>query len=123
MHKLESLLPGDKVISVSGSDCLVFDGHALIQRLPGLSVTEMMTFSTMASKFLQHIMHVSGQHGHIKQIHIVFVRYDKDSIKNNTRQKRAAGREGHAYHVELNIKVPKTWSAFLQPWGKQVKSC
>ena len=113
MQKLEMLLPGDKVISVSGSDTIIFDGHAITQKLHGPSATETVTFKDMALNFFRHIVHVSQQHGNIKQIHVVFDRYDKVSPKNITRQKRTSGHEGQEYHVQLDVQAPRNWNVFL----------
>ena len=113
MHKLEDLLPGDKLTSVKGSEAMIFDGHAIIQMLPGPSLKEKVTFKDMAVNFLDYILHSSAQHGTIHQIHVVFDRYDADSIKNQTREKRAAGRQVHEYHVQLDVQVPTTWNLFL----------
>lgn len=99
--------------SVTDSDTIIFDGHAIIKKLPGPSGTNTVTFGDMASQFVRHIMYVSAQHVAIKQIHVVFDRYDKDSTKNVTRQKRNSGRGGQEYHVQLDVQAPKTWDVFL----------
>jgi len=34
MHKLEELVPGEKIVKITACDAVIFDGHAVIQKLP-----------------------------------------------------------------------------------------
>ena len=79
MQKLEELVPGEKITSVQIVDAVIFDGHAIVQMLPGPSGTGLVTFRDMADNFLRHILLVSDLHG-AQQIHIAFDRYDTDSV-------------------------------------------
>ena len=109
MQKLEDLIPGEKVTSIDPSDAIIFYGHALIQILLLPGGMEKVTFRDRALNILSQ-MHGSGI---VQQIHVVFDRYNVDSIKNTTREKCSAGTHAQKYHVQLGGEVPKTWKVFL----------
>ena len=114
MYKLEDLLPGEKITSVAEADAIIFDGHAVIQMIgSGASGTRLVTFRDMAENFLRHFLHRCEIHGRVQQIHSAFDRYDSDSIKNQTREKRSSGMKGQEYHIQLDVQVPKALNAFF----------
>jgi len=85
MHKLESLIPGDKITAVNNVDSIIFDGHAVIQMMP--QPTHMMTFNELANVFMRYIINSSKAVGST-QTHIVFDQYYETSIKQAVREKR-----------------------------------
>jgi hypothetical protein len=114
MHKLEELVPGDKITTIQRCDALLFDGHASIQMLSGTATLGPMCFRDMAERFIGHIMHLSNitPSTDVKQIHIIFDKYLEDSIKGQTRAKRGEGM-GHLYHVKADVAIPQNWKQFL----------
>ena len=50
--------------------------------------------------------------GLIQQVHIVFDKYSKDSIKAQTRARKGEG-QGHVYHVNGDALIPQSWKQFL----------
>ena len=114
MHKLEELIPHDKVTEIQRCDALVIDGHASIQMLGVPMTTGKMCFRGMAERFIGHIMHISSttSSNDVQQIHIVFDKYLEDSIKGQTRAKRGDD-QGHLYHVKADVAIPQNWKQFL----------
>ena len=87
MHKLETMYDG-KVTSIASTDCIIFDAMAAIQMLPVPSKTVKVTFFDMAEQFRDYILQNSHIYDSFSQIHIVFDRYEPNSLKGLTRQKR-----------------------------------
>ena len=115
LHRLEDILPGEKITEIGSADAMLFDGHAVIQSLPPPnSAVQKTTFRDMASKFVNHIIHksVAVAGNDVKQMHIVFDRYEENSIKNATREKRG-NNTGHTYHVLPDVTIPGNWKQFL----------
>jgi hypothetical protein len=113
MHKLESLLPGDKITSIDAPDCMIYDGHAIIQMLPVPPTENKVKFLDMAASYYRHIMTSSCPQGSVRQIHIVFDRYLEDSLKGQTRQKRGDVSGSHRVHIQSETAVPTDWKRFL----------
>jgi len=104
MHKLETLIadvPNEPV----HADTTIYDGHAVIQMLPGPSSTT--TYQDLAGHFLDYILQASGS----SVIHVIFDRYFKKSIKQQTRDKR--GSTGIIHKVKANVCAPHNWKGFL----------
>jgi hypothetical protein len=68
----------------------------------------------MAQKFFSHIMHkrLSIGGNDITQLHVVFDKYNEDSIKNMTLEK-CGQMDGHSYHVLPDVAIPQNWKQFL----------
>ena len=121
MHKLETLnsLPSSTECKVPDADCMIFDGHFVIQMLPFLAPSMGNTYCDMASNYFEYILKSASSvsSGHINQIHVAFDRYLQDSVKNQTRQDRAnneIGSRGHEYNVTLEREICVSKEAFLQ---------
>ena len=114
MHKLEELIPGDKVTAIPSCDAVVFDGHASIQMLGAPTSLGKISFKDMAGRFISHILHSSTTTSatHVKQVHVVFDKYVEDSIKAQTRAKRGE-RQGQIYHIKGDGPIPQNWKQFL----------
>lgn len=112
MHKLESLHE-NKIVSVQSADCIIFDAMAIIQMLPMPTRTLKVTFIDMAKQFLQYVLHSSRAIHSVAQIHIVFDRYEENSLKLQTRQKRGDTGTSHKIHIQAEIPIPKEWKKFL----------
>lgn len=116
MHKLEEMIPGDKITAIASCDAMVFDGHAIIQTLlpPSHATVQKPSFKDMAGKFIDHVMYTakSVPGNDASEMHIVFDRYFENSIKNRTREKRGHN-VGHTYHVLPDVAIPGNWKQFL----------
>jgi hypothetical protein len=127
MHKLEELLP-ENIRDLDSADCVIFDGHAIIQMLPFPASTENATFKDMAAHFMNFVHSVARTVGArtLGQIHVVFDRYLPKSIKSQTRQKRGdfaafdADTAGN-YHVVLEGKVHANKDVFLSRSKNKVR--
>ena len=86
MEKLETLISPNLILkALSGVDCIIFDGMAVIQMLKPVTSLVKPTFSDLANMFWTHILHSSEG---INVVHVVFDRYFENSIKTQTREKR-----------------------------------
>ena len=116
MHNLEELVPGEKITTIQRSDVVIFNGHASIQMLGVPNTVEKVTFKNIAQRFLAYILHTSStitaSNTLVQQVHIVFDKYTKDSIKAQTRARRGEG-QGHIYHVKGDALIPQNWKQFL----------
>ena len=110
MHKLETMYDG-KVTSIASTDCIIFDAMAAIQMLPVPSKTVKVTFIDMAEQFRDYILQNSHIYDSFSQIHIVFDRYEPNSLKELTRQKRGDSVIGQKIHIHMAI--PKELKKFL----------
>jgi hypothetical protein len=83
MHKLEELIPGDKVTYIQRCDAVVFDGHASMQMLRAPTTLGKTSFKEMTGCFIGHVLHSSSttSASDVQKVHIVFDRYLEDSIK------------------------------------------
>ena len=109
LHKLEGLIPGRKITAINGADAIIFDAHAVIKALPAPNSSFTHTFEDMAKGFVRYILNHSDG---ITQIHVVFDKYEQNSTKNATREKR--GMSDITYHITQNGRVPKNWDLFLK---------
>ena len=105
LHKLEDLLTEEPQDNVK-ADCRIYDGHAVIQMLPGPS--GVATYQDMAGRFFGYILNSSRG---ALVMHIVFDKYLPDSIKNQNREKR--GRTGTVHHIKSKTCAPVNWKNFL----------
>ena len=53
LHKLEGLITEKKITQICDADCIIVNGHAIIQMLPVPTDNQLITFKTMAQEF-QH---------------------------------------------------------------------
>ena len=123
MHKLEDLLPGDKISKINVCDAVVFDGHAVIQMLAPPSTSIKTTFKEMASRFCKYTMQ-TVQHMEPTdelQIHIIFDNYLESTIKKTTRVKRGESDRGIVYHIQTGISIPPNWKQFLTKGENKTK--
>ena len=69
----------------------------------------------MCGKFQSHILSTSHEltNGNYKQIHVVFDRYELQSIKNGTREKRGDTGQSYSHHIEQDVALPRNWKHFL----------
>ena len=116
MHKLEGLMPNDKITSIDSCDAIVYDGHASIQMLGTSSTTSVKnTFDDMAQYFtryiFQHSRSISSEE--IQQIHIIFDKYISSSTKSQTRESRGARHTNVNIHIQPNGLIPQNWKQFL----------
>ena len=70
-----------------------------------------VSFSDMASHFMRYIF-AANHSSEASQIHIVFDRYFKNSIKSHTRQKRYGNFEANIVHILPDAIIPKDWKDF-----------
>ena len=105
-HKLEELVPGPKLFHIN-SDAVIYDGHAVIRSL--LHHPANSTFGDKAKMFVSHVLEHAEK---AKQIHIAFDKYQDDSTKGATRQKR--GNSTHTYLVSADKHVPPNYKRFLE---------
>lgn len=118
IHKLEELIPGDKITGLDKHvDAVIYDGNAVIQSLPAPSTTLPITFQDVASRFLSHVTHSTQDIStDVIQIHIAFDVYRENSTKSQTREKRTekSGKTYSAYEIRPSTKVPaEYWKQFL----------
>jgi len=117
MHKLEELVPGEKIVKITACDAVIFDGHAVIQQLtPPTSSTTNVTFQEMAARFVAHVLKpLEGMPATGKtDIHVTFDRYVDLSAKQQTRGERGDGQAGIVYHIQPEVSIPKNWKQFLK---------
>ena len=72
----------------TSADCVVYDGHVMIQMLPFPAPEEGSQYRDMSFNFVQFLLGNANKLGHktFKQIHVEFDRHLPDSIKTQTRQ-------------------------------------
>ena len=112
MHKLETMYDG-KVTSIASTDCIICDAMAAIQMLPVPSKTVKVTFVDMAEQFRDYILRNSHIYDSFSQIHIVFDRYEPNSLKGLTRQKRGDSVIGQKIYIQPDMAIPKEGKKFL----------
>ena len=112
MHKLEGLLTDSSTHFIPDCDCIIFDGHAVIQMLQAPTALR-NSFRQMAERFFRHIVLSKQKYRGIKQIHIVFDSYLPNSIKSQTRQKRGEESGNNQVHIRPEAAIPKDWQKFL----------
>lgn len=87
MQKLEVLAGPEHIIrdgsEISNIDCIVFDGMAIVQMLQPKSAKS--TYQQMAEGFWSYIL---SQSAGVSNLHIVFDRYEDNSVKIQTRERR-----------------------------------
>ena len=123
MHKLDDLVPGDKISKINVCDAVIFDGHAVIQMLAPPSTSIKTTFKEMASRFCKYTMQ-TVQHMEPTdelRIHIIFDNYLESTIKKTTRVKRGDSDRGIVYHIQADISIPPNWKQFLTKGENKTK--
>ena len=116
MHKLEDLLPEhlQELKTVTNIDTVIYDGHAEIQAMPG-PTSASNTFQQMGNGYLKAIFSKTEKQisKRCTQYHIVFDKYQPQSIKTGTREKRGDIIDGYVHHIEKDVAVPGDWRKFL----------
>ena len=118
MHKLEELLPEhlQNLKDVEGCDAVIHDGNAVVHTMGEPARTD-KTFQDMSSKFQAKILNITSEElnsSNCSQIHIVFDKYNMQSIKASTREKRGdTGGTTFLHHVAQDVALPKKWPSFL----------
>ena len=105
MQKLQKLLPGDPITTISGADTIIVDDNAVVQTLSFPNVSEKgILYSDMAASFLRHVMYISRSTcaERLFQIHIVFDQHFEQSFINNAREMRMSWLKTNIHHVLLN---------------------
>jgi len=81
-ERLEELVRGEKIVKITLCDAVIFNGHAVIQKLasPSTSTTN-VTFQEMVARFVAHVLKpIEGMPATGKtDIHITFDRYMQNS--------------------------------------------
>ena len=72
------------------------------------------TFRGMASLFFRYILMKARSIPDVKNTHIVFDKYNKNSIKCFTRQNRGESMVVKNATVKPSIQIPQDWKTFLQ---------
>ena len=89
MHKLEGLVSPEDILrdtkEICGIDCVVFDGMAIVQTQQPKTMKS--TYQEMAESFWTHILSLARSLG-VSNLHVVFDRYEENSIKQQTRIRR-----------------------------------
>lgn len=85
LEKLENLVGPENIPrSAQDVDCVVFDGMAIVQMLQPPTGSK-PTYQQMAERFWTYIISACRPTSHV---HVVFDRYEENSLKSQTRQKR-----------------------------------
>ncbi|KAK3923417.1 Envelopment polyprotein [Frankliniella fusca] len=87
-------------------DAIVIDGPAVVHILGS---QKSKTFGDYIDSVIKRF--VDSQLGSVDRIDFVWDRYDPNSLKHSTRQKRG---DGARTKVTLQTKVPKNWARFLR---------
>ena len=96
-------------IDLKGSACLLIDGMALVAAVG--KPADAQTFGDYADRF-QNAVLVAGLR--YQQIHVLFDRYEKSSIKAGTRERRTRTIRPVRRVIEnKNVPLPNSWSNFL----------
>ena len=80
---------------------------AIIQMLPTSSEPGKVSFLDMTEQFWRNILQASRAEKSIDQIHIVFDRYEENSLKQQTWQKRGDTGIHYKIHIQSEIAIPK----------------
>ena len=116
LHKLEELIPGERLTQIDECDAVIIDGNAVIHMLHVPPLDRKPTFQDMADSFGQYVnksRNISSE-GAVSQIHIVFDRYMERSTKRMMREKRGGKTVQRKHHVRPDVPVPANWADFLQ---------
>ena len=109
LEKLEGLAGPENILrSIEAPNCTIFDGMAVIQMLqpsPGLK----RTYQQMAADFWSFIL----SNSEVATIHVVFDRYEANSLKSQTRQKRGENISSCAPVSIQNNMVICDWKKIL----------
>ena len=116
LHMLEGLLPAQ--VSVPTANCIIFDGHAVMRKLPFPSLNANATYRTMAEGFVNYITHIAKRHS-ADEIHIVFDKYYPYSTKTQARMERQnesvhCEDAGGEFHLTLDMRIHTNKEAFFQ---------
>ena len=96
-------------IDLQGSACLPIDGMALVAAVG--KPADAQTFGAYADRFQDAVL---GADSRYQQIHVLFDRYEKSSIKAGTRERRTRTIRPVRRVIEnKNVPLPNSWSNFL----------
>ena len=96
-------------IDLQGSACLLIDGMALVAAVG--KPADAQTFGAYADRFQDAVL---GAGSWYQQIHVLFDRYEKSSIKAGTRERRTRTIRPVRRVIEnKNVPLPNSWSNFL----------
>ena len=98
-----------KQIELQGRACLLIDGMALVAAIG--KPTDAKTFGDLGDKFLAAVF---GSGSCYHEIHVLFDRYEKNSIKAGTRERRTKTTRPIRRVIEnQNVPLPTSWPNFL----------
>ena len=84
-------------------DSIVFDAMAIVQTIQPPPSPIVSTYNDMALIFWKYVFNNSKS---IESIHVVFDRYDENSLKSQTREKRGELIDTHALsHIQGHMKI------------------
>lgn len=96
-------------IQLQGSSCLLIDGLALVAAIGRPSGAQ--TFGDFADSFQAAVHQASSRY---QQVHVIFDRYQEDSIKSGTRKRRTkSARPIRRVIEDRSVPLPHSWSNFL----------
>ena len=96
-------------IQLRGSSCLLIDGLALVAAIGRPSGAQ--TFGDFADSFQSAVLQAGSRY---QQIHVIFDRYQEDSIKSGTRKRRTkSARPIRRVIEDASVPLPYSWSNFL----------
>ena len=99
----------DAIHLSQGTSCLLIDGMALVATIGKPS--NALTFGDYAEAFQTAVLKAGSRYD---QIHVLFDRYERSSIKAGTRERRTkATRPVRRVIENENVPVPNNWSNFL----------
>ncbi|KAI8503415.1 hypothetical protein Bbelb_192360 [Branchiostoma belcheri] len=105
---LEERVAESTIYARPDADVMIMDGAVLVNILrPGAC----KTFDEYATKLF--VPYVNREQNHVQRADIVWDRYFDNSLKSQTREKRAAG-PSQRRRVEGSSPIPKNWQQFLR---------
>ncbi|XP_060579912.1 uncharacterized protein LOC132736731 [Ruditapes philippinarum] len=110
MQMLENLLQ-DQTTSIRNVDTLLLDAMASVQAMTPPS--ENLTFDDVANNFLKFVLMKAHSIEGVKSLHLIFDRYDPESLKSQTRLQRGDVSSSATLHIHGQLRLPKNWKAFI----------
>ena len=96
-------------IELQGSSCLLIDGLALVAATERPSGAQM--FGDFVDSFQAAVLKAGSRY---QQIHVIFDRYQEDSIKSGTRKRRTKCTRPIQHVIEDgSVPIPQSWPNFL----------
>ncbi len=115
MKKIEDLFPKQEGTFIPEGDCMIYDGHFIVQCLPFPPLSAGCTYRSLAQMFYQYTLNAAKtiSNNSVNEIHIVFDRYISISVKSQTRAERGCT-SGNEYFLSLNGDVSIRKDEFLK---------